>query len=559
MRPVSRIFGWAPVLLLGIGCEGKEPAAGPPEIPVTAPALEDRNGAIGIRRLTRFEFGNTVADLLGVRGSERDLSSDDYVGFLSNNQHVMRVGYSDMEGYERASFRISTAALPNLVLPEGCALDAMTGDCAPRFLSEFLVRAFRRPPTQGELQRYVALFNAVAADAGSREAVRGTLQAVLLSPSFLYRRELGADDQGASGKSPDFIVGREVVAAGRLSSWEIASRLSYFLWGSMPDAELFQAARANALRTPEQLKAQVTRMLADSRAERGLRNVLWDWLGLYDADLAKKGSDVLLTVNAAGAQTALEEATRQYISETLIKQGGSFGALYTSQKTFINDTTAPLYNAVTNGTNLRPYTTDPTERRGLFTQPLMLAAHTKESGYSVVQMGRFVRERLLCQHIPPPPPGVVTEIPETENDANKTYRQKFEHHASEPACRACHTVLDPPGYAFLSFDPVGRIKRNDPNGIPFDTTGELVNVDGGSVAFTDALTMVDAIAASVEAKACFARKFIEYAFGRSLAPADVPLYERAVRHLHAGSDFHTFLTVVVSGPEFLLRGPDETK
>jgi hypothetical protein len=508
---------------------------------VPHPDIARMNGAIGARRLTRFEYGNTVADLLGVKGSEVDIEDDDAIGFLTNNQNALRVGLADLEAYERAANKIATTSLPTLPLPMGCTADAATADCVTRFLNEFLPRAFRRPPIAAETMRYVTLFNQlVAADGSKAEALRGVVQAVLQSPSFLYRTELGTD-----GKT--------------LTAWELASRLSYFVWGTMPDAELFAKAKDESLKNRAVLEAQLKRLLADPRAQKGAQNVIFEWFGMIGTQLAKKGADITKGLSLSSLQTAIEEEARRYVNETLVAAGGSFEALYGSKFSFVNDGLAALYGVKgITGTTMRKVDLDATQRRGLFTQPLLLASHTKESGYSVVQMGRFVRERLLCQHVPPPPEMVNTELKDTPATANLTYRQKFEQHATESACKGCHNILDPPGYAFLSYDPVGRFKKADPAGVPFDTKGDLLNVDGGAIPFTDAPTMLDGIRASQDAKACFARKLTEYAFGRTLSPADVPLYQRLVWRLEAKGDFAAFLADIVLSNDFGLRGPDET-
>lgn len=169
----------------------------------------------------------------------------------------------------------------------------------------------------------------------------------------------------------------------------------------------------------------------------------------------------------------------------------------TSTRTWANETVASIYgiDGVT-GTEFREIDLDVDVRRGLLTQPLLVAAHSKESGFSVVQMGKFVRHRLLCQEIPPPPPGVDTTLPDTPAEAGLTYRERLNALTSADACTSCHTLMNPPGFAYQPYDAIGRHITEDLLGRPFDTHGTLTGIDGADVEFADAAEMIDVIASS---------------------------------------------------------------
>lgn len=518
------------------------PGPGPsPDEAAFDPHIGRHHGALGLRRLTRFEYASTVQDLLGVTGVEAEIPSDESVAFLPNNQNAARVGQADVEAYERLAGKVAERALEGLALPEGCALATVDAGCLGRWLPDFLLRAFRRPAEGAEIERYAQLHGRlVAAGATAADALRGVLEAVLISPSFLYRSELPAG-QG-------------------LSPWDVASRLSYFLWGTLPDAELFTRARDGSLTNADERRRQVRRMLRDSRAERGILNWIFEWYGLVGAQLARKGKDVLGGLPAlAAVQSGIEEETRRFVTDALLGEDGSFERLYTATSTHLNDAVAAIYGLrEVTGREFRKVDLDARTRRGLFTQPLLFVAHAKESGYSVVQMGRFVRERLLCQEVPPPPENVDTTLDEGPAMAGLTYREKLSQHAESPACRGCHQMLDPPGFAYLAYDPIGRHVPKDPSGRPFDTSGEFLGLGARAPRFADAVTMLDAIAASREAKGCFARKLIEHTFGRTLAPADLPLARHLLARIEARAPFSAVIGELVAAPEFVAPGPLET-
>lgn len=518
---------------LGDGPSGGDPPGHSDNRP--DPAIRANHTALGARRLTRLEYGNTVHDLLGVAGAEAKLSEGNAIDFLTNNAHAQKVGLSDLEAFGRAAEDASAKALPLLVLTDGCSADVANDACLKTFLQGFLLHAFRRPPTDTELARYQKLYTTIVANHEPKEALRSVIESVLMAPSFLYRREVGA--------------------LGTLTSYEVATRLSYLLWSTLPDNTLFKAAAQGSLSTSDGLREQIARMLLDPKGAQGLIRFTSEWLGFDQAQLAKKGADVLGDLPPT-LQSELEEETHRFVVDALLGPSHSLKTLLTGTYTFANETVAKVYhldNVV--GPEFQRVELDPKQRRGILTQPLVVAAHSKESGYSAVQMGRFVRERLLCQQVAPPPPGIDTTLPAANAEA-LPYRKRLEKHASDTACVGCHEFLDPPGFAYLPFDPIGRYRPEDPAGNAFDTTGTLTRLDQRSVPFTEVTSMLDAIAASDDAHACFTRRYVEHAFGRTLAAEDVLLYHALADGLVASEgDFLAFVTALVVSPEFGRPGP----
>ena len=499
------------------------------------PTIGASHTAIGARRLTRLEYGNTIRDLLGVTDAEAKLSEGDSVDFLTNNAHVQKVGLADLEALGRAAEEVSTKALATLKWPVGCSADVANDACLKTFLDGFLLRAFRRPPTTVELARYQKVYATILASATPAEALRSVIESALMAPSFLYRREIGV--------------------AGTLTSYELATRLSYLLWSTMPDDALFTAAAKGGLATSDGLRNEITRMLKDPRGAQGIVRFTSEWLGFNKAQLAKKGADILGDL-PANLQAELEEETHRFVVDALLGPSHSLKTLLTATYTFADETVARVYHLEgVAGPEFQRVNLDPKQRRGILTQPLVVAAHSKESGYSAVQMGRFVRERLLCQVVNPPPPGVDTTLP-PDTGAVLPYRKRLEKHAADTACVSCHEFLDPPGFAYLPFDPIGRYQPLDPTGAAFDTTGTLTRVDRSSASFTDVTSMLDAVAASDDAHACFTRRYVEHAFGRTIATEDIGIYHALTDGLVASDgDFLSFVTALVVSPEFGRSGP----
>lgn len=515
---------------------GASPTPTPgPSVAIPAPALEARNTAIGTRRLSKDEYRNTVRDLLGTDAlAGLSLPESSLVHSLANNQHVQQLGRADVEALERAADIASGRAMASLKLPSGCTTTSMPGDCIDRFLPGFLERAYRRPASADEIKRLRDFYTAQAPD-GVAEALRGVLQATLMAPSVLYRFEVGS-------------------AQGALSGYELASRLSYLLWASMPDDALLTAAKNNQLASSAQIEAQVKRMLADPKAKQGATQFVREWLGTARADVLKKGADLRAGLNEATLQADLEAEHTALISEAVFAQNGSLANLLAGKYTYVTANGAKL-QGLPAVTSLTRVSTDGQPRRGVLTQPLLIAAHSKEAGASVVQMGRFVNEHLRCLTVPPPPPGIDTTIPNDPATANLSYREKLTKLTSPAACAGCHQVLNPPGFAYMSFDPLGRFASKDSRGVDIDTKGEITGLDGKTLAFLGAPEMIDGLAASVETRACFARRYVEYAFGRTLNATDVAMYQRTAGAFAAQDNFAAFVTQLVTSPEFAAAGP----
>jgi hypothetical protein len=209
----------------------------------------------------------------------------------------------------------------------------------------------------------------------------------------------------------------------------------------------------------------------------------------------------------------MRKETSAYISHALFDSQGTVKELLTANYSFPEAALADVYGLDPKTTLGKQVSLPQAERRGLLTQPLILSAHTKEIGESPIQLGKFVRENVLCQPVPPPPPNVNATLPDDPTLAALPLRKRFEKHASEGVCVACHQIFDPPGFAMLNFDPIGRFRSKDGAGRPYDTAGTITELDGKDVPITTATQMIDAIGGSSDARTCFATQLYRWNLG----------------------------------------------
>jgi len=532
----------AVVALLLTACEGRittpaVPGSSPSIAPAGPAAKEGMSlGAFsvgfGLRRLTRFEYGNTVADLVGVEGAEQALPADSRIASFTNNVHGLKPSAGLVQALALSAEAAAAAAVPRLALPAGCSAATLTDACFDAFLAPFLRRAFRRPPTPAELQRLTALFGSLAQTAPRSEALRGVVEAVLMSPSFLYRPEASAE----------------------LTGYEVASRLSYLLWASLPDEALLAAAEQGELSSPAGRLAQLERMWSDGRTRRGLVHFASEWLGVEHAAISRKNAEVLAGAPASLAHD-LELELALLVENRLVDRGGSLEQFLAGKTTYVTAALAQHYGLPVAGAGVQAVSLEGTERRGALTSGLVIAAHAKESGFSVPQLGKFIRQAVLCQAIPGAPPNAVNE--RAMPTAGQTYREAFAGLTERRAeCNACHQFINPPGFAYLAFDPVGRHLTADPSGRPIDSAAAFPRLDGETVGISGAAELAEKTGASARARECFARMAIEYALGRTLASEDLELHETLASALRPNeTNAHAVLARLVASDAFTRRGP----
>lgn len=371
---------------------------------------------------------------------------------------------------------------------------ARTDDaCAARFLGTFAARAFRRPIANDELADLMAVYN-VGKATSYANGVKRAVEAILGSPSFMYRRELGVDD-GRGGLS--------------LTPYELASELSFLLSDGPPDAELSQAAASGALGAEEEIARQVQRLIAKSEIQEALASTLISAWGLSNLFGTSKDPRLFPEYNPA-LQAAMFRETELFVRDVLWSRRAPLLELLTANKGFVNKPLAAIYGV--------PYTgrgdefievSLPAQRSGLLTQASVMATLARTDTTSVVARGLFVRGALLCLNkLPGPPESLAGEIQDLLK-ADMTERQRAEVRASNGKCSGCHATIDPFGLLLEQYDPLGRF-RTTVNGMAIDPSSQ-VNAGSFSGSYRDALEFASAAAMAPEFSACVARQFLAYA------------------------------------------------
>lgn len=492
-----------------------------------------------VARLTHPQYKNTVGELLGVTDDPTSTFAPDALnGFDFDTSIDFRVDARLGPQYravaeELAERSVSDSAIFARVVP----CDASASGCPDEFIASFGERAFRRPLTNDETARFRALFDQGAALVASGDAfkdgVRVVVEAALQSPKFLYRTELG------SRTGSDGLV--------TLDSWEIASRLSYALWNSMPDAELFDGARQGALATPDAVRAAADRLLTDPRALE--KTVAFHAQAWEFSRYAKISPDSDVYPNAPADLAARARAASERFVEEVVKGGGGLAEMLTAPYAYADSELAPLYGTSTAGPLAR-VDFPGGERKGLLMQVGYLATNAYVVKTDPIHRGLFVLRRLLCRTIPDPPPGAsMTPLPDVDPPP-RTTREEVTLLTSTPNCSGCHTDINAPGFSFESFDAVGQARTTE-NGVAVDTTGSF-ELDGATVSFQNAGELVEALAASREAETCYAGRLLEFTLGRSLAGE-----EETQRTALVGPGTRTLLSEMTATDVFRKRAPNE--
>jgi hypothetical protein len=456
-----------------------------------------------VRRLSNLEYDATIKTLLGdTTGYASAFPSDTIVHGFTNNTDVQDVGPTLVEQFVVVAEKISAKATESTDTLLGCPL--ANGDtCINDFITRFGKRAWRRPVTAEEQAQLFTVFTTGRDAFDATIGVKLLLEAFLVSPNFLYRIEVGVP-----------VPGQPYAA---LTSWELASRLSYFLTGSMPDAELFAAAEADSLTTPEALATQARRILATSTARTQVAEFFSGWLNLFAVPRLQRSVEDFPAWDTTLPDLFAAE-TRTFATNVVFDGEGDLRTLFTAPFTYGDPSLAAYYGGTagptTNG--IARIDLPPTRRAGLLTQASFLATHAKETQTDPVQRGKFVRERVLCQGLDPPPPDLVITPPEIR--PGTTARERFRDHEAEPACAGCHVMIDPIGLAFENYDPIGQWRDTELGQI-IDASGDLTETDV-SGPFIGVVEMAGKLSQSRIASECFVRQWFRFAFGRAESTDD---------------------------------------
>lgn len=462
-------------------------------------------GPTDLRRLTAAQYDHTVRDLLGLDGGySLGFSPDERSGAFKSNGSAP-VGELQVEQYLDAAEAVATDATADLTLLLPC--DAATGDtCAEEFLADFTQRAFRRPLEPGELDRVMGVYQDGKAEGGDdmTNGLRIAISGVLQSPYFLYHVEFGLPGDG------DAVV--------ELTGHELASRLSYFLWDSMPDDALFAAATDGSLTNVATVREQVDRMLADPKAQDAIGSFHKQWLGVDELEHAEKNDTLFPGYDEALAESMKEDVAK--FANWVVNEGdGRLETLLTANMTLTEDPRLlALYGVEVPAGHIPgdPIATPADQRAGLLTMPGVMAEHAHSDQTSPIHRGVLLRQNFFCQQLPPPPPDVDNVPPNP--DPNATTRERFNQHTEDPSCAGCHVLIDPLGFGLENYDPIGTF-RTDEGALPIDASGEVVAADV-SGEFDGGVELANMMAQSNTVRDCMAQQWFRFALGRIETDAD---------------------------------------
>ncbi len=428
-------------------------------------------GRFVIRRLTKTEYGNTLRDLFGVEPSIADGLPDE----VSGEGYLNSLSPLQLEHY----LTVADKVLRRIVAPDGAPPTAVqkrlfgepaSPKAAPRTAARNVARslarkAYRRPPTEAELDVLMATF-----DLGTRnnlayaQALHLMLKAILVSPQFLFITPArGAETE--AGSSTGIIP---------LDDHQLASRLSYLLWATMPDEELMALAESGKLHEPAELKAQAKRLLDDRRSRALFDGFGAQWLSVGGLKRQVFDSAMFPQMTAAMRQAMYDEV--RLFFESIVREDKSVIGFVNSDYTYLNETVAAIYGfeKTVKGPEMRRVRLSDGNRGGVLGMPGVLAATSFPNRTSPVKRGVWVLEQVLGDHVPAAPPDVpALDKQDQATVANLTLRQRTELHRTNPVCANCHQILDPIGFGLEKFDAIGRWRDRDSNGQPIDSAGEL--------------------------------------------------------------------------------------
>ncbi len=469
-----------------------------------------------LRRLTRFEYNNTMRDLLGDTTSPGNAFPSELLGNgFGNDADAQPVASELANQYMNVSETVAAAATTpaRIGTLAACAMGITAASdsatelaCVKTIVDSFTLKAWRRPLVAGEAESISALFTTVRATSDFPTSVAAMLEGILQSPEFIYKPEFGT-----------------AVVAGKPhlkqpSGDELATRLSYLYWASMPDDALRAAAAAGQLATPAGVRTQAERLLADPRAKEVVSQFFDKLLPI--SELSALNRDAVEYPTFSPKIGGLMRQETQAFLDHIIFSGeagaGTWPSAFTAGYTFVNQDLAAFYGLTgITGAAFQKVPLDPTQRIGLLTQAGVLAGPIHTNHENPVVRGSFVVQKLLCFPVPFPTGDIAAKVTPPDPNSAATARQRFTVHSMDPVCRGCHQNLDPVGYALENFDVIGQYRTQE-NGVTIDASGQTSLL--GDTPFNGAVELSQRIAASPDAQNCFASQWMNYGYGRTVKP-----------------------------------------
>jgi hypothetical protein len=487
-----------------------------------------------LRRLTHRQYDNTIRDLLkDLSNPAEQFPPEDFVNGFKNQYQALSVSPILAEAYSRAAERLAANAFrrgdSRGLIPCKPASDVDTR-CATEFIRTFGLRAFRRPLESEEQSRYLTIFQGEKSFLAGAQAV---IETMLQSPAFLFWLE----------ETPN----------PKWKAYAQACRLSYFLWDSTPDDSLLERAGQGALNSPDGVERIARRMLDDAKARDGVDEFVAEWLR-FDRVLAASRERRLYPLFNRELALAMTEEAKRFIGD-LVWNDRNFMQAFTASYTFINSDLAAVYKLPPPSHDFqRVEFSRESERAGLLGQALFLTLSSKPDETAPTGRGLFVREQFLCQQVPPPPPGVDTNLPPVEESRPITNRERMAMHTTNQACAGCHNLIDPIGFGLEKFDAIGARREKHkllfyPNltgvaarrakpkevDLELDTKGWVAGLPDSQ--FTSPRQLGELLARSPQCQECVVKQVFRYMSGRQDTPADRAMLSRVLEEFRK-SDYH---------------------
>ncbi len=486
--------------------------------------LESEGGGVSqdarLRRLTHSQYNHTVRDLLGDQTAPAmQFPPEDFVNGFLNQSRGQSLSPLLEEAYSNAAEKLAQAAFRGGDTHRLLSCKP-SPECGKRFVREFGRKAFRRPLDPAEQRRYESL---LAKEPDLLKGAQLVVEAMLQSPNFLFWMNVTSDP--------------------KLKAWATASRLSYTVWDTMPDAELFAAAERGELATRAGVEKQVRRMLADPRAHESLDEFASQWLRFDRLTSASKDRRKFPYFTRETTNAMVTEA-RTFVSD-LVWNDGNFMDLFTAKYGYVSPELARIYGVPAPARDFeRVAFPASSERAGILGQGLFLALTAKPEDSSPTARGLYVREQFLCQHVPDPPPGVNTNLPPVTEANPQTNRDRMAEHTTNASCATCHKLMDAVGFGLEKFDAVGARREElvlefhkksdedkDEDGkhpipkrvvtLPLNTSAYVAGIPNSEFSSPQQLGAV--LAKSPACQECIVKQYFRFQAGRSETPADRPL------------------------------------
>ena len=494
-----------------------------------------------LRRLTHQQYNNTVRDLLQEpTDPANQFPGEDYVNGFKNQYESQSLSPIQIEAYSLAAEHVAANAFrrgdSRHLIPCTSAGGTEDADCRLKFIRTFGRRAFRRPLEREEIARFDALFRT---QSDFLKGAQTVIEATLQSPSFLFWMEQTSNP--------------------KWKPYAAANRLSYFVWDTMPDDALLDAAARGELNSSDDIARMARRMLDDPRAKQGLDDFVSQWLRFDRALTAARDQRYFPLFNRDLAVAMTEEA-KHFVGD-LVWSDKNFMEAFTANYGFVNSNLAAVYKVPPPAKEYERVEFPPEQQRsGLLGQALFLTLTSKLEDTAPTGRGLFVREQFLCQHVPPPPPGVDTNLPVLDQAHPLTNRERLGGHTTDKSCAGCHALIDPIGFGLEKFDAIGMYrekqkllffpeyqvgpKKPKPQEIELtlDTAGRVAGLPESE--FTSARQLGELLARTPQCQECIVRQVFRYMTGRLDTRADNPVIRRALGDFQ-GSGFH-FKALAVS-------------